>query len=259
MHRLSFGLPKRWMMVIWLSAMVGGLFPCREALAQSVVPRWGVAEFSLEYRGEVENPFLDVTALAEFSGPGYSGITKVEGFYDGEGIWKFRFAPRVEGTWKVRLRLSHAGKEVAAREDSFECRGQRGHGFLRRSAVNPYRLQYEDGTPFYSIGIQTCGQKEAGLDGPPLAEGTWRTIPMQDYLAAYEGAANLYRVQLGAGTRAGCTWEIMTKSLGLYRYNLETCRTLDETYSLFAKYGFSTILIPFQDMSLWGTDTTLSA
>ncbi len=257
MQRLPFGLMPRLTTVCLAIALVAWLLPCPDLRAQGPVPRWGVAEFALEYHGAVANPFLEVAAVGEFSGPGYTGITRMEGFYDGEGIWKFRFAPRREGAWKVRLSLSHAGQEVAARVDSFECRGGRGHGFLQRSRVNPYRLEYEDGTPFYAVGIQPCGSTEEGLDGPPAAEGVWRSVPMDTFLSTFQGAANLFRIQLGAGTRAGCAREIMTDSLGLYRYNLEACRQLDETYSLLAKYGFSTILIPFQDMSLWGTDTTI--
>ena len=220
------------------------------------IPRWRVVEYSLEYNGSPDNPFTEVEAEGVFTGPEDAGIIKVDGFYDGGTVWKFRFVPRTHGIWQAELRLRHEGKEVAAANERFLCEGDQGRGFLQKSRENPYRLQYEDGTPFYSVGIQPCGHKGAGLDGPPRGRGKWRTVDMDTYLQAFQEAANLFRIQLGAGTRAGCAREIIVDSLGLYRYNLDACRLLDETFTLLARYGFSTILIPFQDMSLWQTDTT---
>lgn len=221
-----------------------------------VVPRWGVAQFELSYDAPLENPFTEVEAEAMFTGPEGSVMIRVEGFYDGGSLWRFRFVPRAHGTWKADLKLKRDGKKIAEASEWFICRGDQGHGFLEHSPANPYRLQYEDGTPFYSVGIQPCGHAGAGLDGPLRGEGEWRTLDMETYLQAFHGAANLFRIQLGTGTRAGCAREIMTDALGLYRYNLDACRLLDDTFTLLGKYGFATILIPFQDMSLWHTDST---
>jgi len=220
------------------------------------IPRWSVVEYSLEYNGSWDNPFTEVAAEGVFSGPGDAGTLKVDGFHDGGTVWKFRFVPRTHGIWQAELRLRHKGSVVASLSESFLCQGDQGRGFLQKSSLNPYRLQHEDGTPFYSVGIQPCGHRGAGLDGPPRGRGRWRTVDMDTYLQAFRHAANLFRIQLGAGTRAGCAREIIVDSLGLYRYNLEACQLLDSTFTLLGRYGFSTILIPFQDMSLWGTDTT---
>lgn len=234
------------------------LLSCKaEVSAPRTVPRWGVAEFELSYDAPLENPFTEVEAEAVFTAPEGLEMIRVEGFYDGGSLWKFRFVPRAHGTWKAELKLTRNGREVAEASEWFNCRGDEGHGFLEHSPANPYRLQYEDGTPFYSVGIQPCGHAGAGLDGPLRGEGEWRTLDMDTYLQAFHGAANLFRIQLGTGTRAGCAREIMTDALGLYRYNLDACRLLDDTFTLLGKYGFATILIPFQDMSLWHTDSTI--
>jgi len=221
-----------------------------------VIPRWSVAEFELEYNGKPDNPFQQVEAEGEFIPPDGSPAIKVEGFYDGGGIWRFRFVPRVYGSWSYNLRLKKGEKAVGVRLGSFVCRGDQGQGFLRVSAANSYRFEREDGTPFYPIGIQVCGQKDADLDGPAEGEGKWRIVSMETFLDAHRGGANLFRVQLGVGTRAGCAREIVTDSGGPYRYNLSALAQLDETCRLLKKYGFAVILIPFQDMSLWGTDST---
>ncbi len=234
------------------------LLSCKaEVSAPRTVPRWGVAQFELSYDAPLENPFTEVEAEAVFTAPEGREMIRVEGFYDGGSLWKFRFVPRAHGTWKAELKLKRNGKKIAEASEWFNCVGDEGHGFLEHSPANHYRLQYEDGTPFYSVGIQPCGHARAGLDGPLRGEGEWRTLDMDTYLQAFHGAANLFRIQLGTGTRAGCAREIMTDALGLYRYNLDACRLLDDTFTLLGKYGFATILIPFQDMSLWHTDSTI--
>ena len=59
--------------------------------------RWGIAEFS--FCGPREgNPFLDVQFGAQFQ-VGHRTVD-VEGFYDGEGVYRVRFMPDREGTWR---------------------------------------------------------------------------------------------------------------------------------------------------------------
>jgi len=251
----------RFCLVLSLSA---GLVHCTadDAPGQAplTVPRMGLAEFELHYAGPVDNPFADVIAEAVLAGPGNSSPVSLDGFYDGDSTWRFRFVPRAAGEWTVRLSLTCKGRSVAAAERKLICEGEdrsRGRGFLERSPVNPYRLQYEDGTPYYAIGIQECGHDRAGLDGPRRGEGEWRVVPMEEYLDTFRGAANLFRIQLGAGTRGGCAREIMKDGLGLYRYDLDVSRLLDHTFTLLVERGYATILIPFQDMSLWTHDTTI--
>ena len=220
------------------------------------VPRWGVAEFDIHYDAEVENPFLELEASGEFSGP-EGLLMHVGGFYDGAQVWKVRFSPPAHGNWEARLRLTHRGKTVADRSISFICRGDEGNGFLRISAENSYRFESENGKPFYPLGIQTCGHQRAGMDGPPRGQGDWRVVDIETFLDAHRNGANLFRIQLGAGTSAGCARQIITRVEGLYRYDLEAARELDLTFRQARSRGFATILIPFQDMSLWGVDTTV--
>ena len=251
-------MPLRSLLLLLLTGILA-FTACSRPIDQAArtIPRNSVAEFELSCDKSFENPFFEVLAEAVFTGPEGRPIVRVDGFYDGGTLWKFRFVPRVEGTWNVSLGLKSQGRRIAAGREWFRCRGQAGKGFLERSPANPYRLQYGDGTPYYAVGIQPCGAAEEGLDGPLAGHGQWRSVPMDTYLQAFQGAANLFRIQLGQGTRAGCAREVMTKALGVYRYDLEACKLLDDTYRMLGQYGFSTILILFQDMSLWQTDSTL--
>jgi len=215
------------------------------------VARWGVLELTVAYSGALENPFQDVEAVAEAVGPGGRSL-RVCGFYDGDGAWRFRIVPDIEGAWQAKLSLLRDGKVVAGSETSFTCKGREGHGFVRISARNPYRFEWDDGTPFYPIGIQPGGYKEAGLDGPPGGHGAWRSVDWPTYLDAFQGKANLLRYQLGAGDTRAVAGEVLTGKEGLYRYNLEFCRGLDESMRLARSHGFAAILTAFQDMSVWG-------
>ena len=61
-----------------------------------------------------------------------------------------------EGLWTAELKLIRDSRTVAQRRTGIECRGvdrMRSHGYVRRSKVNPYRLAYDDGTPYYPVGI----------------------------------------------------------------------------------------------------------
>ena len=64
------------------------------------------------------------------------------------------------------------------RSGKFRCEPSSRHGFVRVSRRNPLRLEYDDGAPFYPIGVQTCGYFQADLDGPN-PDGSWRAVPAE--------------------------------------------------------------------------------
>lgn len=114
------------------------------------VQRWGIFEIALEgNRGG--NPFTDYTIQGEFCGK--NEHKTVEGFYDGDGVYKVRFMPSFEGTYTFQISGTYA-------QDP-ECHGtfevtpaeEGNHGPVR--VANQYHFAYEDGTPYYSIGT-TC-------------------------------------------------------------------------------------------------------
>jgi hypothetical protein len=60
------------------------------------VEKWDF--FELELRAQAPgNPFPDVNLEAEFTHN--HRTVKVTGFYDGEGIYRARFMPDIEGAW----------------------------------------------------------------------------------------------------------------------------------------------------------------
>ncbi len=217
------------------------------------VPKYGIFEVTLRSEREFDNPFWDAQAAAVFTSP--SGKThRVEGFYDGGNEWRVRFVPGEQGRWSYAATLKPGGP--AKQTGGFVCKGTSGRGFLRVSKRNPYRLEHEDGTPFYPIGVQTCGYFRVGFDGPGGPGRNWRTVPAEEWAKAFQGASNLLRWQLGAGTRAGCALALIPEGGPPDRYDTKLAAEMDDLFRLQKAHGFSHIMILFQDMSLWGNSPT---
>ena len=66
--------------------------------------RWGVQEIVLQGPAE-GNPFTEQWIRGTFAGPGQNNV-KVNGFYDGDGIYKVRFMPSYEGEYSFRIEAS---------------------------------------------------------------------------------------------------------------------------------------------------------
>jgi len=115
--------------------------------AQQKVEKWGVFELTLHGpRGG--DPFVGITLSATFTN-GDSTYTP-EGFYDGNGIYKIRFMPDVEGTWTY---VTHSNRDkLNDVKGSFICTPPSGndHGPVRVS--DTYHFTYADGTRFIPFG-----------------------------------------------------------------------------------------------------------
>ncbi len=248
-----------WAAVV-LAAAAGGhgqMESSSGSAGPAAVGRFGVFEITLRHEGKLAQPFRDARASADLTSPDGRKIA-VEGFHHGGNEWRIRFAPRRHGTWRYVSRLVVAGGKPAEADGpagTFQCKGSADRGFLRPSKRNPYRMEHEDGTPFYPVGIQTCGYFQVGFDGQ-AGRGGWRTVPAEQWCKAFEGAVNLIRWQLGAGTRAGCALALIPEGGPPDRYDTDLAAKMDELMRLQRGHGFRHILILFQDMSLWGGGRT---
>ena len=113
------------------------------------IEKWGMFEVSVNGTQE-GNPFTEQTITGTFKGA-HECIT-VDGFYDGDGIYKVRFMPSYEGEYTYTLEGSIIdGKEEGSFTVTAPSEGN--HGPVR--VANTYHFAYEDGMPYYSIGT-TC-------------------------------------------------------------------------------------------------------
>ena len=110
------------------------------------VKKWDVFEVAVEGPRD-GNPFTDHSLKGIFTSKNQNAV--VDGFYDGNGIYKVRFMPLYEEKYTFVLKgsffsntLSGAFYVGAPDEDV--------HGPVRVS--DTYHFSYEDGTPFYPFG-----------------------------------------------------------------------------------------------------------
>jgi len=125
------------------------------AAAEEVVTvaRWQPHDFTFRMNRELDNPFT-VVLTAEANGPG-GVVLRVPGFYDGNGTWKVRLSPTVEGDWSIVTRSSLPALDNHA--TAFRCQRNPSsmvHGGLFVDVTHPRHFVYEDGTRFYLLGYE---------------------------------------------------------------------------------------------------------
>jgi hypothetical protein len=117
---------------------------------QSTVEQWGIFELTLD-GSDAGNPFLDVELTAQFS---YKHRTiEVDGFYDGDGIYRVRFMPDTQGEWRYHTKSNRA--ELSGAEGAFTCVAPSAGNHGPVSVTNTYHFTYADGTAYKQIGT-TC-------------------------------------------------------------------------------------------------------
>ncbi|MBQ4452351.1 MAG: DUF5060 domain-containing protein [Clostridia bacterium] len=80
-------------------------------------PKWEIFEESFHVLRTFENPFAEVEIQAVFEGSG--AHYTVDGFYDGDDVWRVRFSPMHEGMWRYTTHSNIA--ELDNLTGSFEC------------------------------------------------------------------------------------------------------------------------------------------
>lgn len=114
------------------------------------VERWDVFEITLHGPSD-GNPFLDNWVKATFR-KGSRAMT-IDGFYDGDGIYKVRFMPDSVGDWSYATDSNLAA--LKGKSGSFEVTASSAgnHGPVR--VRDTYHFGYDDDTPYYPFGT-TC-------------------------------------------------------------------------------------------------------
>lgn len=113
------------------------------------------------------NPFTDVELSARFLGPD-GAAAEVLGFYDGDGRYRIRFLPPVEGTWRFETASNAASLDRLAGQ--FEVTASTSRGPVR---VDGMHFRYADGTRYLPIGTTAYAWTHQGDD---LEERTLRTL-----------------------------------------------------------------------------------
>jgi len=121
-----------------------------EIFSQQFVEKYKIFEAAFEGPSD-GNPFKDVKIRATFRHK--KEIKQVSGFYDGNGKFKIRFLPDLEGHWTFAVKSNNG--DIDGQKGAFECTAPTGknHGIVR--VANTYHFKFDDQTPFYPFGT-TC-------------------------------------------------------------------------------------------------------
>lgn len=136
--------------------------------------------------------------------------------------WRVRFTPAEAGTW-----TASSGQESS----SFNVTPSELHGFLRVDDRNPRYLAYDDGTPFFAIGLN--------LGWASSKEQTLAEYERWFDALADEGA-NAVRVWMAAWS-FGLEWN--DTGLGDYTGRLDRAWLLDRVFEMAEARGIKIILV----------------
>ena len=134
------------------------------------VEKWGTLEVAV--KGPKEgNPFCDQWIKGTFECKNEKKT--VDGFYDGDGVYKVRFMPSFVDTYTFKIESSFQTESAEEVSGSFEAVAPSAdnHGPVR--VAGTYYLAYEDGKPYHCIGT-TC--YVWNLQNEKLQEQTLKTL-----------------------------------------------------------------------------------
>ncbi len=136
--------------------------------AMNSVEKWGT--FEAAFHGKSDgNPYVDYEIKGEFTGANEQKC--VDGFYDGDGVYRIRFMPSFEGAYQYKVWGSFSEEPVYEGTFFVTPAGKDNHGPVR--VANTFHFAYEDGKPYYSIGT-TC--YVWALQSMELQEQTLKTL-----------------------------------------------------------------------------------
>lgn len=115
------------------------------------VEKWGVFEVSSKGKSD-GNPFRDYTMTAAFKSD-KEEIT-VEGFYDGDGVYRARFMPSYEGTYTYTIG-GNFSDNIEEKTGCFEAVAPSSGNHGPVVVKDKTHFAYADDTPYFSVGT-TC-------------------------------------------------------------------------------------------------------
>jgi hypothetical protein len=139
-----------------------------ELRAPASASRWGI--FETEMRGPSHgNPYVDVELWGELSNG--ERTVGVPGFYDGDGVYRIRFMPETEGSW--RLRTTSNARSLDGLSTEFTCTpaASGAHGPVR--VHDSFHFRHADGARYLPIGTTLYAWTQ---QGNALEEQTLRTL-----------------------------------------------------------------------------------
>jgi len=194
------------------------------------------------------NPFEDVRLRAVFSHEKTS--VEVEGFCDGDGVYKIRFMPEFNGKWSYKTSSNKV--ELNGKDGKFEVFSPalNNHGPVR--VKNKFHFAYADGKPFKPFGT-TCyawnhqSERLMNVTLETLAKSPFNKIRMCVFPKYYEFNREDPELFPFEGNRG---------NFDLSKFNVKYFQRLDRCIIELKKIGVEADLILFHpyDKGRWGFD-----
>ena len=217
------------------------------SVKEKKVERWGIFEISLEGPKD-GNPFIDAKFSAEFKCK--NRILEVDGFYDGDGIYRVRFMPDTLGSWTYLTKSNE--DELDGVSGQFKCvePSPGNHGPVR--VRNVYHFAYADGTPFFPVGT-TCyawihqGEELERQTLETLKKSPFNKLRMCVFPKHYVFNLNepVYHPFEGS----------LSKGWDFARFNPDFFRHLEQRISDLLALGIEADVILFHPYDRWGYST----
>lgn len=206
--------------------------------------RWDIFELVLEGPDQ-GNPFIDITLEADFHNEGQT--VRIYGFYDGEGIYRLRFMPCMEGVWTYRTVSNVPSLHNIQGQMVCLAPAAGNHGPVR--VKNTFHFAHEDGTPYIPVGT-TCyawTQQPEELERETLEmlrSSPFNKLRMCVFPKFYQFNTNEPTSYPFAGS-VETGWDYT-------RFNPDFFRHLEQRISDLADLGIEADLILFHAYDRWG-------
>jgi hypothetical protein len=180
-----------------------------EFAAPDAIPAYDVYEITFAWSsGDYANVWGDVGLGLVFTSPNGESI-EIGGFYYAADTWKARFSPDEIGGWTWSAILDD-GMQMQTASGQFEVTQSDAPGRVMQNPNNPMRWIFENGAPYYPIGLNEC-LLDINENGTPLddfgVDGELRPVGVhlpgsftdaETYFALYgSGGFNLFRYSDG--------------------------------------------------------------
>ena len=222
-------------------------------VVQDTIEKWGLFELTL-HGPSTGNPFIGTSLIGVFTNGDKNYIQ--EGYYDGNGVYKVRFMPDLEGAWSYVI--SSNRNVLNNIKGSFECinPSPNNHGPVR--VANTYHFKYEDGTLFRPFGTtiyewpfqdeETKKETLKTLKSSPFNKARFLAVP--PYKDRYIEGPLKITVFPFEGTNKD-NWDFS-------KFNPEYFKNLDSCIFQLRDIGIEADFILFRpyDKGKWGLDMT---
>jgi hypothetical protein len=241
---LSGSLGIRRSLLVLMLIVLSGL----SSLAAEPIEQWGTFELALN--GPTNgNPFDVKFSMRVWQ---RESAREANGFYDGDGVYRVRFSPEMQGTWNYQTTSSVP--ELNGKTGSFVVTkpSAQNHGPVR--VAHTYHFAYADGTPYKELGT-TCYVWE--LQPEELQEQTLKTLASSPFNKIrfcifpkrYTWNKNEPIMYPFPGNPAATNWDFS-------RFNVKYFQHIERRVADLKKLGIEADIILFHpyDEGHWGFD-----